>query len=51
MRRLPPTTEAIRQFEEALRARPDFTGARKNLDVVLANKAHSSPPPGAATNP
>jgi len=24
---------------------------RKNLDVVLATKAHSSPPPGAATNP
>ena len=43
--------EAIRQFQEALRLKPDYADARKNLDVVLATKAHSSPPPGASTNP
>ena len=43
--------EAIRQFQEALRLKPDFAAARKNLDVMLATKAHSSPPPGAATQP
>jgi tetratricopeptide (TPR) repeat protein len=42
--------EAIRQFQEVLRLKPDFAAARKNLDVMLATKAHSSPPPGAATN-
>ena len=44
------TDEAIRQFQEALRLKPDFTGARKNLDAMIAFKAKSSSPPGAATN-
>jgi Flp pilus assembly protein TadD len=44
------TDEAIRQFQEALRLKPDYAEARKNLGVVLASKAHSPPPPGAATN-
>jgi tetratricopeptide (TPR) repeat protein len=45
------TDEAIRQFQEALRLKPDYPNARKNLDAVLAARAHSSPPPGAATQP
>jgi tetratricopeptide (TPR) repeat protein len=44
------TDEAIRQFQEALRLKPDYADARRNLDAVLATKARSSPPPGAATN-
>jgi len=43
------TGEATGQFQEALRLKPDFTGARKNLDAVIAFKAKSSSPPGAAT--
>ena len=42
--------EAIRQFQEALRLKPDYAAARQNLDVMLATKGRSSPPPGAATN-
>jgi hypothetical protein len=30
--------------------KPDLADARQNLDVALALKARSSPPPGAATN-
>ena len=44
------TDEAIRQFQEALRLKPDFAGARASLEVVLAAKARSSQPSGASTN-
>ena len=44
------TDEAIRQFQEALRLKPDFAGARGSLEVVLAAKARSSQPSGASTN-
>jgi tetratricopeptide (TPR) repeat protein len=45
------TGEAIRQFQEALRLKPDYADARKNLILVLATRADSSPPPGAASKP
>jgi tetratricopeptide (TPR) repeat protein len=45
------TDEAIRQYQEALRLKPDYVDARKNLDVILATRAHSSPPSGALRNP
>jgi tetratricopeptide (TPR) repeat protein len=44
------TEDAIRQFKEALRLKPGFADARRSLEVVLATKANSSPPPGTATN-
>jgi len=44
------TDEAIRQFQEALRLKSDYADARRNLDIVLTTRAHSSPPPGTATN-
>jgi hypothetical protein len=40
----------MRQYQEALRLKPDFAAARKNLDSVLATRAQASPPPGGATN-
>jgi tetratricopeptide (TPR) repeat protein len=45
------TDEAIREFREALRLQPDSVGARQGLEAALATQAHSSPPPGASTNP
>jgi tetratricopeptide (TPR) repeat protein len=42
--------EAIRQFQEALRLKPDFTEARKNLEAARTTMACSLPPPDAATN-
>ena len=42
--------DAIRQFQEALRLKPDYPAARNNLDVLLATKANSSPPPSVTTN-
>jgi Flp pilus assembly protein TadD len=39
------TEEAIRHFQEALRLKPGYASARKNLDAALAAKAGSSPPP------
>ena len=44
------TGEAIQQFQEALKIRPDYADARRNLEVVLATQATPSPPPGASTN-
>jgi Flp pilus assembly protein TadD len=45
------TDEAIRQFQEALRLKPDYAEVRKNLDVALATQAASPPRPGASTHP
>ena len=42
--------EAIHQLQEALRLKPDDADARRNLDVALATKGDSAPPPGASTN-
>jgi hypothetical protein len=42
--------EAISQFQEALRLKPDYADARRNLDVVLASKTRASGQPGGSTN-
>jgi Flp pilus assembly protein TadD len=42
--------EAIRQFQEALKLKPNYTDAHNNLDAVLATRADSSQKPGASTN-
>ena len=42
--------EAINQFLESLKLKPDYADARNNPEVMLAEKAHSSPQPGATTN-
>jgi tetratricopeptide (TPR) repeat protein len=44
------TDEAIRHFQEALKLKPDFAVARRNLEAALATKAGSPQPTGAATN-
>jgi len=33
--------EAIREYQEALRLKPDLADSRKNLDAVLAARAQS----------
>jgi len=42
--------EAVREFQEALRLQPDYAAAQRALNTVLASKANSPPPAGAATN-
>jgi len=40
--------EALGHYREAVRLKPDYAEARKNLDLALASQARSPPPSGAA---